>query len=135
MDSLVEEVGPYGKFQKCILLITGAITAVASMVFYVTIFNTAEPHLSCYLKSNSTIFSNAEVTKELKCNMWNNYSLSIEQSTESPYECSFDLEHYETTIINDWGLVCEKQHLAGLTQTIFLIGNISAFLSGLFLLN
>ena len=132
MDSLIEEVGPFGKFQKIVLLVTGALTAVVAMVFYVIIFNTAEPHLSCYLKNNSTISSNTEVvTKDLKCNMWNNYSLSMQQSTQSPYECSFDRQHYESTIINDWGLVCDKQHLASITITIFLIGNISAFLSGI----
>ena len=129
MDSLIEEVGAYGRFQKFALFLLGTISMIASMVFYVTIFSTAEPDLYCFhsAQNKSTVLNS---TVEETCKVWKNYSESMEMSMSSPYSCEFDKTYYEHTIINDWGLVCDKQHLAGLTQTIFLIGNISAFISG-----
>ncbi len=51
--------------------------------------------------------------------MWNkhNYYKDLKISI-NPYQCEFDKKYYGLTIINEWGLVCDKQHLAGLTQTI-----------------
>ena len=51
--------------------------------------------------------------------MWNkhNYYKDLKSSI-NPYQCEFDKKYYGLTIINEWGLVCDKQHLAGLTQTI-----------------
>lgn len=128
MESLIVEVGAFGRFQKFSLFLLGTIAMTVAMVFYVTIFNTAEPDLNCYYKNKDAV--NSSDTKLDTCFMWNNYSSSIELSEQTPFSCEFDNTYYENTIINDWELVCDKLHLAGLTQTIFLIGNISGFLSG-----
>jgi hypothetical protein len=127
MDSLIVEVGEFGRFQKFSLFLLGTIAMTVAMSFYVTIFNTAEPDLNCYY-NNPQLSSND--TKLATCQMWNNYTNSIKQSETSIFTCEFDKTYYTSTIINDWELVCDKLHFAGLTQTIFLIGNISGFLSG-----
>ena len=49
---------------------------------------------------------------------------------QSVYTCKFDQEFYGTTIVNDWELLCEKSYLVALTQTLFLIGGVSGFISG-----
>lgn len=101
---------------------------IASMTFYVTIFNVAEPTLNCSQKVNNIEAQNSSKLRLETCDMWNNYSADKEASR---YTCEFETIYYEKTIINEWGLICDKTHLAAITQTIFLIGNISAFLSGI----
>lgn len=127
MDSLFEEVGANGRFQKCNLIFLSIIQMIASMTFYVTIFNVAEPTLNCSQKVNNIEAQNSSKLRLETCDMWNNYSADKEASR---YTCEFETIYYEKTIINEWGLICDKTHLAAITQTIFLIGNISAFLSG-----
>ncbi len=135
MDSLIEETGANGRFQKATLIFLSAIQAIASMTLYVTIFNVAEPTLNCKsIQPDNTYNNNAtELLVQPKCTMWNNYSQSKELQQESPFKCEFETIYYKKTIINEWGLLCDKQNLAAITQTIFLIGNIAAFLSGNYL--
>lgn len=133
MDSLIEEAGANGRFQKISLIFMSAIQMIASMTFFVTIFNVAEPTLTCrpLHHLNSTTNDKSPSTNETTCAMWTNHSSSQDLGQPSPYICEFDKIYYDKTIINEWGLLCDKQNLAAVTQTIFLIGNIAAFLSGI----
>ena len=123
MNKIIEEVGPYGLFQKLCLLSIGSITLLVSMMFYVTIFNTSEPALIC--KNNNQQIINGSINT---CLAWSNYSIS--KSESSNYSCEFSAEDYGTTIVNDWNLVCEKSYLVGLTQTFYLMGGVCGFMSG-----
>lgn len=118
MNTILEEVGPFGLFQKISLLIIGLVDGFIAMTFYVTIFNTSEPKLTCI----DLVTSNK--TNDI-CIAWNNFTLS-----KSYYDCKFDDDIYGKTIVTDWSLLCEKSYLVTLTQTIFLFGGISGFLSG-----
>lgn len=122
MNKIIEEVGPYGLFQKLSLLSIGSITLLVSMMFYVTIFNTSEPALICKNLNNNEIINGSVNT----CLAWSNYSLHKNRN----YSCEFSTEQYGTSIVNDWKLVCEKSYLVGLTQTFYLMGGVCGFVSG-----
>ncbi len=134
MDSLVEETGANGRFQKATLMFLSAIQSLASMTFYVTIFNVAEPELNCVSVSQNYYKNNTDSTtlNKTTCDMWNNFTLTKELQQVNQFNCEFKTDYYEKTIINEWNLVCEKKSYAAATQTIFLIGNIAAFLSGIY---
>ena len=116
MNNVIKEVGPFGLFQKVSLILIGSVTCSIAMAFYVTIFNTSEPTLICK-HLNQT---NANETID-PCLAWKN---------TSHFSCKHDQEFYGTTIVNDWKLVCEKSYLVTLSQTLFLVGGISGFISG-----
>ena len=124
MDQLLEKAGAFGKLQKISLIIIGSLTIIPSLSLYVTLFNTAEPELKC-----KSLHTTNEHTK--LCDMWNNYTSSVAQNQTNFYTCKFDDKYYGQTIINDWELVCDKQYLAGLTQSFYLCGFISAFVGGI----
>ena len=114
MDQLLAKAGAFGRLQKISLIIIGSLTIIPSLSLYVTLFNTAEPELKC--KSIQT--SNDQ--PKLLCDMWNNYTSSLVQNQTNFYTCKFDDKYYGQTIINDWELVCDRQYLAGLTQSFYL---------------
>ncbi len=62
-----------------------------------------------------------------------NFSLNSNWTKEdSPYECIWDKSYYGSTIVTDWYLICEKEYMTGLTQTIYMFGALTGFLSGYF---
>ena len=124
MDELIKNAGEFGRFQKISVIILGTISILPAMSFYVTLFNTAESELKC------DSVQSANEQHDL-CDMWNNYSLSLTNNQTIHYSCQFDDKYYGQTIINDWQLVCDKQYLAGLTQSFYLCGFISSFVSGI----
>ena len=134
MESLFEAVGAFKYFQKTRLVILGLVTTIPAIYFYVTIFNTSEPNLFC-ISVNSKLglneTHNRDYVNKTQCEMWNDFTSSKILNVSSPYECEFDQQDYGRTIVNDLELVCDKYHLSGLTQTIFLVGSISAFVSGI----
>ena len=132
MDALLESAGAFKRFQKTRLLVLGLTISLSAMCFYVTIFNTSEPKLFCFEANRLNLevsFSNQ--TSERTCDMWNNFTSSKRLNQKTSYECEFEKKDYGRTIITDLELVCDKQHLSSLTQTIFLIGSISAFVGGI----
>ena len=62
--------------------------------------------------------------------MWN-YTSSLNRNQKSNYTCRFDDKYYGHTIINEWELVCDKQYSAALSQSFYLCGFISSFVSGI----
>ncbi len=115
MDSLIESVGSFGRFQRAALFIIGLISAISSTLIYGTVFIVAEPDLICP-------GSNSEKTT---CQIW-----SQNQSANS--NCSFDTTYYGTTIVTEWGLICDDQYKAGFTVTLQILGSILGFFGGTF---
>jgi MFS family permease len=100
--------------------------------FYVTIFNTAEPNLICRsLYENSSEFKETRRISNKTCSMWKNYTTTKARNQTSYFACKFDDKYYSLTIVNEWDLLCDRKHLTGLTQTVFLVGTISGFISGI----
>ena len=61
------------------------------------------------------------------------FSLNFNWSgAASPYKCIWDKSYYGSTIVTDWYLVCDKEYMTGLTQTIFMIGALNGFFMGFF---
>jgi MFS family permease len=132
MNSIIEEINPYGKYQKLLIILVGSMSMYTATCFYVTIFNTAQPDLVCRsLYENSSAFKETRRISNKTCSIWKNYTLSKARNESLYYTCHFDEEYYSLTIVNEWNLLCERQHLTSLTQTVFLVGSISGFLSGI----
>lgn len=123
MDTLFEEVGSFGTYQKLMLILIGGISSLVSMNFYGTIFVTSEPDLICSALSNSTDLPTDS------CKIWSIINTE-DHPLKNKYECYFDKSYYGSTIITEWGLFCDKKYLASLTQTIYMIGTISGMIGG-----
>lgn len=96
MDSLIEMVGPFGRYQKCVSLALGSISALTSMTVFSTVFILANPKLICM--SNQTLSSVLFEDNEETCVTWHNVSKSRELNQTSIYECHFDNTFYANTV-------------------------------------
>lgn len=122
MDQVIESIGPFGRSQKIYFCLMGTITSVVGLHFFASVFFTAEPEFTCSAKRSS--YSNLNLTK---CEMWTNFT---HNKQSSPYVCEFKDKYYNLTIVNEWGLVCDKQYLIGLSQSYFFVGALLSFLNG-----
>jgi len=132
MDTVFNIIEPFGRYQKCFLIIAGNIAMLSAMTIYSTIFKAAAPELICKPKlANSTLqFSTVSSEPQAVCDIW--HKLNANESYADLYECQFDKKYYGSTIITEWGLVCEKNFLAGLTQTFYMIGAFACLFVGYF---
>ncbi|CAF1009648.1 unnamed protein product [Brachionus calyciflorus] len=134
MDNLIEIAGDFGRFQYKAILIVGLISALSSACIYATIFIAAEPELICQKITSSSErniipkIKNSNFSYDEKCSIWS----EVQRNQSSDMECFFDKSLYDTSIITDWNLICEKQFMAGLTQTIHILGSIFGFFGGIF---
>lgn len=113
------ELLEFGRYQKLILLLIGAMSMLSAMAVFSLVFTDANPGLICN-KINETI--NLE---ENTCDIWKEHS-----TNNTIYECKYDTQNYGQTIVTEWDLICSKEYMAALTQTIFLAGTFSAILFG-----
>ena len=123
MDKILDEIDPFGRFQKFSLFLISCISSFSAATIYSTIFTTAEPKLFC----NNNKFYNKTILidDKLKCDIWLN--LTAQNYSNN---CAYDTSYYGSTIINEWDLVCDQKYLSNLTQTFYMIGSFMAILSG-----
>jgi MFS family permease len=115
MDSIFEEIGPFGRFQKLIIILLGSIFALTSANMYFTVFTTADPKLICNSTTNETDV----------CKIWSNLT-----ENNNNNNCEFDKTYYDKTIVTEWNLVCDRKYLATLTQTIYMTGSLVSIFCG-----
>lgn len=130
MDTIVEPTGSFGRFQKINLGIVGCITMLSAMYYNLIIINYFEPDIKCHVKNthvNSSIFDNDR--QFTKCEMWNDYTQSLSSDTQSPFICKLDNSTYGSNIIIEWDLVCKNNYIATITQSLYLVGSLCAFLT------
>ena len=113
MDKILDEINGFGRYQKIVLFVIGAMSSLNAMAIYATVFIAAEPELLCKFTDDS---SNKTIDNNLKCDIWKNFTKSKELNVSSPYQCNWDTKYYGLTIINEWELICDRAYLAGLTQ-------------------
>lgn len=88
MDMLIEPTGSFGRFQKINLGIVGCITMLSAMYYNLIIINYFEPDIKCNVKNgyaNSSFMDNKRQFST--CDMWDDYSQSINTNTHSPFIC------------------------------------------------
>lgn len=128
MEKSLNSVGPFGKYQKFVLFLTAFASSLTAAIIYSTVFTSADPGLICSFKNGSV-----EINKFPEpCKIWSKIKQSEKSNISTLYECHFDRKYYDLTIVNEWELICDKKYLAGLTQTINLIGKVSGLFIGYF---
>ena len=125
MDKIFESIGPFGIYQKMMLILCGIATIISAMTIYATVFTLAEPALICKL-----IWNNSIISDKNKCSIWQNITNSATKS--KLYECQYDTNYYNETLVSDWNLICDKKFYAGLLQTCYLTGTFSSLVVGYF---
>lgn len=130
MDTILESIGPFGLYQRLLLVLIGSLSALVSMNIYAGMFTAGEPILNCKINENhTTLSSQLNSTFITTCEMWSNNKFN--KNSSSLYDCSFDSKYYKKTIVNEWGLVCDRQYLSSLPQTFFLVGTVSGMAGGI----
>jgi OCT family organic cation transporter-like MFS transporter 4/5 len=121
MNTIIENLNPYGRYQKFMLFIIGIPSALSAITIYSTIFTAAEPGFFCENNDNTLSLKN---NSEELCKIWSNTSID--------YNCYFEDEYYGDTIISDLVLICDRKFLASLTQTFYFTGQFSGLFAGYF---
>ena len=123
MDVIIENINPFGRYQKLMLFFIGIPSALTAITVYSTVFTAAEPNYFCKDNENILSLKNNSNSKDL-CNIWSNKSHN--------FECFYKDEYYGKTIISEWNLICSRKALAGLTQTFYMLGCVSGLFIGYF---
>jgi MFS family permease len=123
-EDTFKEIGPFGKFQKITMLYMLFLAGLPPMTIYFTVFNLASPNIIC---EDSIL--NQPIEKEKICDAWMNFTELNEVTT---YKCHYDKTYYGKTLKTDWNLYCDREYLASLTQTLYLVGSVCAIFSGYF---
>ena len=126
MDSIIEPIGPFGLYQKISLLIVGCITCLSAMYYSLILLSYFEPPIRC----TYTLYDGNNITQQnliATCDTWNNFTQTKDKS--ETVVCEVDTNFYGTTVISEWNLICKRQWLASLGQSVFLIGSLCAFFS------
>ena len=118
-DAIFESTGSLGTYQIAMMALMGCISSLSSMCIYATVFTAAGSDLIC----NYNATQNQDADK-FKCELWSNLT--------TRNECRFDNEYYGETIITEWNLICDREYLVSLTQTLHMIGAICSFFTGYF---
>lgn len=128
MEKLINEVGPFGKYQKLILILCGFVSSLTATTIFSTIFSTADPGLVCSFKNDTDEIKNLAKP----CEIWSTIMESKRLNQTCDYECKFSDKYYGITMVTEWELVCDKSYLVGLTQTAYMVGTVSGLFIGYF---
>lgn len=136
MEKVLNQIGPFGRYQKLVLVLAGLVSSLTATVTYSTVFTTASPRLICtplnqpsnYTTEAIDYYEIEEEPSPSTCRMWT----ELRRNSSAPYECRFDQTYYKETIVSAWGLVCDKAWMVSLTVTINLAGAVSGLFIGFF---
>ena len=133
MERLIEQVGGFGRYQKFILFMVGLCTGLIGFTTYASIFVLAKPDLKCSIKSNASNLIHEKSNLELdSCKIFSNITESKQNGQEEMYECNYDKQYYGISLVTELDLICEKNYLRNLTQTIWMFGCFCTFFIGYF---
>ena len=121
MDGIYDSIGPFGLYQKTMLLICGIATMISAITIYSTVFTLAEPKLICI-----NILTNKTISEKDNCAVWANLT------TSKQFKCYFDQTYFHKTMVSDFNLICDRKYLAGLLQTFYFLGTFSSVVVGYF---
>lgn len=143
MESIIDSINPIGRYQKLCMLMVGLVSALSSMSLYVNILNLFEPQLQCIPLSSSSLSNNTyNNTTTYNNQEESNFTIDGDKQRKRDqlcaqfndtqnFRCYYNTTYFDSTLINEWNLVCSRENVKDYTQMIYLIGSTSAFLSGL----
>ncbi|CAF1085024.1 unnamed protein product [Brachionus calyciflorus] len=121
MDDLKIKVGGKGKFQYKTVFLIGIISSFCAMRRYSYNFVYAQPKIIIKIENQTVSF----LSNKQKCEIINRIQ---NYSNNSKWE--FDKTFYHSSIVTDLNLICDKQYLIGLPETISTVTLILGFLGG-----
>ncbi|CAF1120173.1 unnamed protein product [Brachionus calyciflorus] len=124
MDELKTQLGGKGKFQYKTMFFIGIISSFCAMRTYTYNFVYAQPKI--IIKMGNQTLNN--MTNKQTCEIVN----EIENNKNNPnnYKWEFDKTFYHSSIVTDLNLICDKQYLIGLPETIATATLILGFFGG-----
>ena len=147
VDKVLDQINPFGKYQKLVLVLIGLMSSLGAMAIYSTIFYSAAPEFICnrfshpneldlFYHNKSMATAGANHSHSETCRIYANYSLNSFMASSNMssdhHRCHFDSTYYERSIVTDLMLVCDKSVLVGLTQTFYMLGGFFGLLNGYF---
>lgn len=148
VDKVLDQINPFGKYQKLVLVLIGLMSSLGAMAIYSTIFYSAAPEFVCdranvdhvdmmfssYHNSNqsTTLLIPPRSNHSETCRIYANYTLNSFSASTENLSCHFDNTYYQRSIVTDLMLVCDKSVLVGLTQTFYMLGGFLGLFIGYF---
>lgn len=136
MDSFLESTGAFGRYQKVMTVLIGTLSSLSSFCIFASVFIAAESDLLCKYTNKTAVdqrLINKTLTSEEKCSMWanitNNDNNNLNKETLN-YECKYDNTYYGETIITEWNLICERNFLVSVSQTVHMVGSLCSVFCG-----
>ncbi|CAF1206596.1 unnamed protein product [Didymodactylos carnosus] len=125
VDQLLDECGSFGLYQIGQFFLVGLLAVLPAMVAFNYVFIAATPEHRCKTHPNDTEYRTIKSRNPCSIDSPTNKTIKC------PYGWVYSPEHYESTIVTDWTLVCDRLHLKGLTQNFYILGTGCSILSGI----
>ena len=129
-EQVLKEINAFGRYQKSRLFLLCLAALLPGIVTYIHSFAAANPDHRCQnpYDSNDTFsvkesdYKNLVNTTSLdKCSITyqTNYNTT---ATEKFNKWVYDRQYYETTLTEDWSMVCDRAFMRGSVQTVYFMG-------------
>lgn len=122
MELILTNLNGFGKYQKIILFLVGLISFLSAFLLFAPVFTAGQPKLICKHHADQTVLPNS-------CEAWKALKDNPELSNSS-YTCEFQDQYYGRTIVDEWGLYCDRLYLSSAVTTAFIIGTMFSFVGG-----
>lgn len=127
LETVLKEVNDFGLYQKSRYLLICLAGLLPAIVTYIHSFAAPNPQHRCKnpYDANDTfatvpdLFGN--ISKISQCQI----SYFSEDNSTYEVDCNewvFDKQYYQTTLTEDWGMVCGMKFMRGTTQTVYFLG-------------
>lgn len=129
-EQVLKEINDFGRYQKSRLFLLCLAALLPGIVTYIHSFAAANPDHRCQnpYDSNDTFSVKESDYKNLvnitsldKCSITyqTNYNTT---ATEKCNKWVYDRQYYETTLTEDWSMVCDRAFMRGSVQTVYFMG-------------
>ena len=128
-ETVLKEINDFGKYQKVRYFLICIAALLPPIVTYIHSFVAANPGHRCknpYDVNDSfsrNSFLNLSSIKSLdECSITYFKGENNSTYTEKCDEWVFDETFYQSTLTEDWSMVCDKSFLRGAVQTVYFMG-------------
>lgn len=144
IDQLLNDAGSFGLYQKGQFFLVGLLAVLPAMTAFSYVFIAATPDHRCLLNFTNfnDTFRNQSIEHQQFIERYIPSDRKYRQCFLQKYtpqgkrlvRCTkwvFDPTFYNTTISTEWGLLCDKLHLKGITQNAYIMGTSGSLITGI----